>query len=396
MKNFIKRQLEKSFTAALASARTGTITLHDPSGKITRYGAGMSAANANGGVDADLTVHDWSWLWPVAMKGDIGLAETYIEGLWDTTSIENLIAFFLTNMDAMEKHAHGHPMQQWLFRLVNNVMRRNNRKGSRANIHAHYDVGNDFYRLWLDKTMTYSSALYQDDGTPLENAQQAKYQRILERLEKGANEILEIGCGWGGFAEEAAAAGKRVTGVTVSSAQHAFATERLQGKADIRLQDYRDVKGKYAGIVSIEMFEAVGERYWPTYFKTIKDRLAEGGKAVIQTITIDDRYFDAYKKRSDFIRHYIFPGGLLPAVSRFKAEAARAGLVCSEPFSFGQDYARTLREWLARFDAAKPKMEEMGYDHKFQRSWRFYLAMCAAAFAVNRTDVVQFELSHAS
>lgn len=396
MRHFVKRQLEKSFIAALASAKTGSITVRDPQGKVTRYGSAAIAANSNSGIDADLTVHDWSWLWPVAMKGDIGLAETYIEGLWDTSSIENLIAFFLTNMDAMEKHAHGHPVQQWLFRLVNHVVRRNNRKGSRANIHAHYDVGNDFYKLWLDKTMTYSSALYKDDGTPLENAQKAKYQRILERLESGVNEILEIGCGWGGFAEEAAAAGKQVTAVTVSQAQHKFATERLQGKADIRLQDYRDVRGKFSGIVSIEMFEAVGERYWPAYFRTIKNRLAEGGKAIIQTITIDDKYFNEYKKRSDFIRHYIFPGGLLPGVSRFKDEAAKAGLVCSEPFSFGQDYARTLREWLSRFDAAKEEMERMGYNQQFQRSWRFYLAMCAAAFAVNRTDVVQFELSHAA
>ena len=393
---FIKRQLEKSFVAALASANNGTLTMTGPDGKVTRYGSSARAANANGGVEADLIVHDWGFLWPVAMKGDIGLAESYIEGQWDTNSIENLIAFFLVNMDAFEKHAHGNPVRQWLFRLVNNVMRRNSRKGSRANIHAHYDVGNEFYKLWLDKTMTYSSALYSDDGSKLENAQQAKYQRILEKLEAGTKEILEIGCGWGGFAEEAAAQGKQVTAITVSEAQHKFASERLAGKADVRLQDYRDTKGTFDGIVSIEMFEAVGERYWPAYFKTIKDRLATNGKAIIQTITIDDKHFEDYKKRSDFIRHYIFPGGLLPAVTRFKDEAARAGLMCSEPFSFGQDYARTLREWLSRFDAAKAQIENMGYDQKFQRSWRFYLAMCAAAFAVNRTDVVQFELSHAS
>lgn len=394
MKKLFKRQLEKSFVAALQSAKVGSLVLRDPGGHVRCFGAG--AANNNGAADADLTVHDWGFLWPVALRGDIGLAETYVDGLWDTSSIESLIAFFLNNLDAFESHAHGNPLQQWLFRLVNTVWRRNNRKGSRANIHAHYDVGNEFYKLWLDKTMTYSSALFKEEGLPLEEAQRAKYRRILERLQQNTQSILEIGCGWGGFAEEAASQGKHVTAITVSEAQHKFASQRLAGKADVRLRDYRDTRGKFDGIVSIEMFEAVGERYWPSYFRTIKERLAKNGTAVVQTITIDDRYFDDYRKRSDFIRHYIFPGGLLPAVSRFRAEAARAGLACSEPFSFGKDYARTLREWLGRFDAAKETMESMGYDPKFQRSWRFYLAMCAAAFAVERTDVVQFELSHAS
>lgn len=396
MKKFLENQLKKSFLAALASATTGTITVHVAGEKPRRYGAEAAVANTNGGVDADITVNDWGFLWPVACRGDIGLAETYIEGRWDTTNIENLIAFFLSNMDAMERHAHGHPLQQWLFRLVNGLIRRNNRKGSRANIHAHYDVGNDFYKLWLDPTMTYSSALYHDDNVPLEEAQRAKYRRILAQLEQTSREILEIGCGWGGFAEEAASHGKQVTAVTVSEAQHKFASQRLAGKAEVLLQDYRDVRGKFDAIVSIEMFEAVGERYWPDYFNTIKQRLAHNGKAIVQTITIDDRYFDGYRKRSDFIRHYIFPGGMLPAVSRFKAEAARAGLRCSEPFCFGQDYARTLREWLSRFDAAAAEIVRLGYDQKFQRSWRFYLAMCAAAFAVGRTNVVQFELSHAA
>jgi cyclopropane-fatty-acyl-phospholipid synthase len=278
--------------------------------------------------------------------------------------------------------------------MYNRIICRNNIRGSRNNIKAHYDVGNDFYRLWLDETMTYSSALFSQGAKDLAEAQRAKYGRILERI-NGASSLLEIGCGWGGFAEEASKSDRHVTGLTISPSQHAFATERLAGKADIRLQDYRKTEGLFDAIVSIEMFEAVGERYWPVYFKTIAERLKKGGKAVIQTITIRDEFFEGYRVRSDFIRHYVFPGGMLPSARSFRKEAAKAGLQCLDSFDFGQDYARTLREWAIRFEEKRAEILSMGYSEAFIRNWRFYLGICAAAFAVGRTDVVQVELAHA-
>ena len=394
IKQAISAKIRRSVFAVLEQAEIGTLDVTTPAGERLLFGkSGM-------GRTANIRIHDWMMLLPLATKGDIGFAETYIDGQWDTDSLEDLIAFFLDNSAQFDRYSHGGFLQRIGFYMLNNIVRRNSRSGSKSNIQSHYDVGNEFYKLWLDKSMTYSSALYADADTKLEDAQHAKYKRILNRLEANHQEILEIGCGWGGFAEAAASEGNSVTGVTVSPAQYEFATQRLRDKqldkAVVKLQDYRDIKGKFGGIVSIEMFEAVGERYWPDYFKTIKDRLAEGGKAIIQTITIDDRIFEDYKKRSDFIRHYIFPGGMLPAVSRFMDEAKKAGLACSEPFSFGKDYARTLREWLGRFEAALPEIRKMGHDEAFQRSWRFYLAMCAAAFSVERTNVVQFELAHAA
>jgi cyclopropane-fatty-acyl-phospholipid synthase len=255
-------------------------------------------------------------------------------------------------------------------------------------------VGNDFYRLWLDRSMTYSSALY--DGTDeLYRAQQNKYERILSRIQKPGASVLEIGCGWGGFAERAAASAHHVTGLTISPAQHAFAQKRLNGAADIRLEDYRSCKGRFDNIVSIEMFEAVGEHYWPQYFACVAERLKRGGRAVIQTITIRDDLFDGYRSRSDFVRHYVFPGGMLPSLARFREEAERAGLRFAGAFAFGRDYARTLRAWSERMQAKKDEIMALGHDESFLRNWQFYLGICAAAFQVERTDVVQVELVNA-
>lgn len=392
MSTLVDKQMQKSFIRTLDSAPLGRLTLVQPDGSVTRLG--QQAANSNA-PEASLTVRDWRFLGPVLARGDIGFAETYIAGFWHTDSIEQLISFFLYNIDHFDQYAHGNLFQRMVFRAINSFVRRNSRKGSRGNIKAHYDVGNDFYALWLDPTMTYSSALYKNGADDLEGAQHAKYGRIIDLMDKAHGDVLEIGCGWGGFAADAVAKGLDVTGITVSSAQHTYASQRLGSKAAIKLQDYRDTSGTFNNIVSIEMFEAVGEKYWPDYFGVLKQRLARSGKAVVQTITIADHLFDDYRVRSDFIRHYIFPGGMLPSVARFRQAAAAAGLSCAEPFRFGHDYARTLREWLQRFEAAGPQMEKMGHGQRMQRSWRFYLAMCAAAFAVNRTDVVQFELTHA-
>jgi cyclopropane-fatty-acyl-phospholipid synthase len=281
------------------------------------------------------------------------------------------------------------------------LLRANTRRGSRKNIYAHYDLGNEFYKLWLDETMTYSSAIYNTPGESLEAAQRNKYQRIIDHLSKERDaHTLEIGCGWGGFAESACKQGVKVMGVTISKAQAEFAEQRLEqqkmeGKAQILISDYRDMQGKFDNIVSIEMFEAVGEKYWPSYFNTVRERLNEGGRAMIQTITVADKYFEHYRNRSDFIRKHIFPGGMLPSKEKFEEEAKKMGLKVQSAFAFGQDYAVTLDDWLQRFKAELKAIKEMGYPEMFIRKWEFYLAMCIGSFAGERTDVVQFELSHA-
>jgi cyclopropane-fatty-acyl-phospholipid synthase len=327
-------------------------------------------------------------------RGDIGLGEEYIAGAWDTDSVENLVALFLLNLDHFSDFSDGNIFNRIGFVIHNALVRRNSISGSARNIKDHYDVGNDFYSLWLDPSMTYSSALYAG-AADLFRAQQNKYERILSKFDKPKADVLEIGCGWGGFAERAAEDGHRVTGLTISPAQHKFASERLKGNAEIRLEDYRLSKGVFDNIVSIEMFEAVGEHYWPAYFATVAERLKRGGRAIIQTITIQDELFAGYRTRSDFVRHYVFPGGMLPSLARFREEAERAGLKFVGAFGFGKDYARTLREWLVRMQGAESQIKALGHDQQFLRNWEFYLGICAATFEVARTDVVQVELVNA-
>ena len=362
---------------------------------VTPEGESMIFTGRQPGPSAHLVLHDWQVLRRILSRGDIGLGEDYIAGRWDTDSIEVLLTLFLMNIEPLDAYAHGTRLSRLGFTIYNRFVKRNSRKGSRNNISAHYDVGNDFYKLWLDESMTYSSAIYADGVTDLNAAQQAKYARILDKIGTPPKTILEIGCGWGGFAMAAVARGHRLTGVTISQAQYRIATERVDGRADIRLQDYRDVTGQFDAIVSIEMFEAVGEAYWPDYFQALHDRLKPGGTAVIQTITIRDELFADYRQRSDFIRHYVFPGGMLPSAARFREEAAKAGLVCREVYAFGQDYARTLRAWLERFEAQREAILKLGYDEAFIRNWRFYISICAASFALGRTNVVKIELAHA-
>jgi cyclopropane-fatty-acyl-phospholipid synthase len=346
------------------------------------------------GPKARFEIRDWDVISRAAARGDIGLGEDYIAGAWQTDSVEALISLFLLNMDQFEGFAHGSFFSRLRFVMLNTLVRRNSKSGSKRNIEAHYDVGNDFYRLWLDETMTYSSALFRTPQTSLEEAQREKYGRLLDKVQSTRSNVLEIGCGWGGFAEQAVARGHDLTGVTISPAQHGFATNRLAGKADIRLQDYRDIRGVFDNIVSIEMFEAVGERYWPGYFQTIAERLKRGGRALIQTITVHDDIFAGYRTRSDFIRQYVFPGGMLPSIARFQQEAARAGLKVLDSFAFGPHYAETLRKWSNNQRAAEQQIRALGYNDTFLRNWEFYLGMCAAAFAVGRTDVYQLELAH--
>jgi len=380
--------IEKSWHRALSALEYGRLEFIAPNGEVT------IAEGPNPGPHARFHIHEWDVLRRIMARGDIGLGEEYIAGSWDTDSVEKLVSLFLLNLDHFSDFSDGNIFNRVGFVIHNALVRRNSIAGSARNIQDHYDVGNDFYSLWLDKSMTYSSALF-DGAADLFRAQQNKYERILGKFDKAKAEVLEIGCGWGGFAERAAADGHAVTGLTISPAQHKFASARLNGNADIRLEDYRRSKGQFDNIVSIEMFEAVGEHYWPAYFATVAERLKRGGRAIIQTITIQDALFAGYRTRSDFVRHYVFPGGMLPSLARFRQEAERAGLKFAGAFGFGKDYARTLREWLVRMQGQESAIKALGHDQQFLRNWEFYLGICAATFEVARTDVVQVELVNA-
>ena len=315
-------------------------------------------------------------------------------GLWDTPSIEDLTALALLNLEQFRGYAYAGFWNTLKFRAINQIMRANSPRGSARNIRAHYDVGNEFYQLWLDEGMTYSAALFAPGDGNLHSAQNRKYDRILDRL-TDKERVLEIGCGWGGFAERAAEKGHAVTGLTISPSQKGYADARLDGRADIALQDYRKSKGSYDAIVSIEMVEAVGEAYWLTYFATLKARLAEGGRAMVQAITVPDGYFDIYRRTSDYIRHYTFPGGMLLSDAVIRDHAGRAGLSVQDSHAFGADYGRTCSIWAERLEAKADKIRKLGYSDAFLRNWRYYLGACAGSFAVGHTDVVQVELAHA-
>lgn len=381
--------IEKRWYGVLSRLECGSLEFVAPNGEV------HVARGPKPGPAARFQIHDWSVLQHIAQRGDIALGEDYIDGGWETDNIENLISLFLLNMEALDGYAHGSFLSRLALVISDRLVRRNSVSGSRRNIEAHYDVGNDFYKLWLDKTMTYSSALFGGKTDSLEEAQGNKYQRILDRVTRHGESLLEIGCGWGGFAERAIAYGHKVTGLTISPSQHRFANERLKGAADVLLEDYRKVRGRFDNIVSIEMFEAVGEQYWPQYFQAVAERLKRGGRAIVQTITIQDELFADYRRRSDFVRHYVFPGGMLPSLQRFCEEAERAGLKAVDHFAFGKDYAKTLREWSRRMSERTAEIKALGHDDRFLRNWQYYLNICAATFQVGRTDVVQVELVHA-
>jgi len=368
---------------------TGSLTVMTPDGKTRMF------EGRNKGDHATIQIKDWKVLSGLIHKGDVGFAQDYRDGLWETDQLVNLISLSLINKDALEGFLFGNRF----FRIIagfSYFLRLNTLKGSKKNIYQHYDLGNDFYRLWLDPSMTYSSALFNRDTESLEQAQYNKYDRILDRLEANSGNILEIGCGWGGFAERAMGRGDfLIKGITLSQEQYDYAHKQLNGTVQIKLEDYRHQKGKFDHIVSIEMFEAVGEKYWQTYFNQIYSLLKPKGKALIQTITIGDSYFSRYRKSGDFIRSYIFPGGMLPSPSRFKEDVKKSGLKTGSEFYFGNDYARTLSQWLLNFDQNRNQVQALGFDDGFIRMWRFYLAACIAGFKTGRTDVMQIELMHA-
>ncbi len=387
----------RSVLALLARLPRGTLDIVLPDRSSMRCGSGAAP-------QAAICLGDWNVCARVLKSGDIGLAEGLLEGEWTSPDLPALIGYFLANREAIDRLIHG----SWWGGLLNRVrhlFNRNSRAGSRRNIHAHYDLGNDFYRLWLDPTMSYSGAWFEGDvSRPLAGAQHAKVRRALvEAGVQPGSRVLEVGCGWGGLAEIAAGELQaHVTGVTLSTEQLAWAQARLAaaglaGRCDLRLQDYRDLAAgrdaePFDAVVSIEMFEAVGREYWPGYFDMLRRCLKPGGLACVQSITIRDDLFDRYARSTDFIQQYIFPGGLLPSVAEFTRAAERAGLVVERRFAFGTDYAETLRRWRAAFLQRLPEAASLGFDDRFARLWEFYLAYCEAAFDHGDTDVVQFTL----
>jgi len=383
---FLTKAVKRDFLDSCHGIHAGSLRLYTPEGEVYDFGGG--------GIQAEFHLHDWSVVTAVAARGGVGLGETYVAGLWDSPSIRDLATVALQNLDQLNKYAHGNFWNAMKMRAVDRILRANSRRGSSRNIRAHYDVGNEFYQLWLDPGMTYSSALFQPGDEDLHRGQNRKYDRILDRL-SDSEHVLEIGCGWGGFAERAADAGRQVTAVTISPSQKGYADARLDGRAEIRLQDYRDCRGTYDNIVSIEMIESVGQRYWPAYFATLKNRLSEGGQAVIQAITVPDANFGTYRNSSDFIRQHTFPGGMLLSDGMIADQAQKAGLVVRDSFAFGQDYARTCSIWSDRMESRVARIRKLGCDDGFLRTWRFYLEICAATFTTGRTDVVQVELAHA-
>ncbi len=372
----------------------GRLTVHLPSGgRIERTGSAS-------GPDVSIAIHRWRALARLALGGDAGFSSSYVDGDWSTPDLLRLFQFAMLNeRNTRESRVMGAPSR--LLARLRHGWRRNTKRGSRRNIAEHYDLGNDFYRHWLDAGMTYSAAPF-EPGDTLETAQQGKIDRIAGMLDVGAGkDVLEIGCGWGSVAESLVREhGCRITGVTLSQEQHDYARQRLQpeidaGRAAIELRDYRDVSGKFDRIVSIEMFEAVGEAYWTTYFQALRDRLRSGGTVVLQVITIAEERFDRYRRSPDFIQQYIFPGGMLPTKSQIHDLAAGAGFRVTDAFSFGEGYAATLAEWRRRFLRAWPRLEPLGFDDRFRRMWDYYLAYCEVGFEFKATDVTLFQLKPA-
>jgi cyclopropane-fatty-acyl-phospholipid synthase len=365
-----------------------------PDGRTLKFGE-------DNGPCAAIHVHDFRFARRLLTHGDIGFAESYMEGEWETPDLPATLILLADNAERIARVFFGNPLGRFL-NLLRHWRRANTKAGSKKNIHAHYDLGNQFYGAWLDRTMTYSSARFDTQARDLESAQLAKYRALAHHMDlRPGDHVLEIGCGWGGFAEVAAREfGARVTGLTISDEQLAFARARMEKAGlshlvEIRHQDYRDVEGPFDKVASIEMFEAVGEKYWPVYFSKIAEVLKPGGKAALQIITIRGDLFEGYRRRADFIQRFIFPGGMLASIDRLKSEVREAGLVWGRTDAFGESYADTLAAWRERFMAKWEQVRSLGFDEKFKQLWRFYLSYCEAGFRTGRTDVVQIALAKA-
>jgi cyclopropane-fatty-acyl-phospholipid synthase len=381
----------------LAHLKLGHLTVSLPD--KSRHEFGDLASDLRAHID----LHDYSMCTDVMTGGDVAFGEAYFNGKWDTPDLVQLLSLLAKNQEALMPAFYGRGWKAFLFNL-RHLLRANSKKQARKNIEAHYDLGNAFYRLWLDPTMTYSSALFTESNSQTTvDGQKAKYERILNQIDPpSGGHILEIGCGWGGFAEHAITTRDvRVTGITLSPAQLEYSQKRIAAlglahRARFELCDYRDAATRFGasfdGIASIEMFEAVGEKYWTKYFDVVANTLKPGARAAIQVITIQESRFETYRKTSDFIQQYIFPGGMLPSPERFISHAEKAQLKLTNRKEFGLDYAETLRRWLRQFDDSSHAVSELGYSEKFKKLWRFYLAYCIAGFEARSIDVGQYTL----
>lgn len=378
----------------LGKVNAGNLTIILPDGQSLLF------EGKHSGVNAMITLKNYAIISRLLKNGSLGFAEGYLRAEWDTPSLDNIFRFFLAN----EKQF----LRKWRYLLGSGILdkayhykKRNTQKGSQNNIAAHYDLGNDFFQPWLDEGMTYSSALFTEgNDQTLEEAQDHKYQTILDALRlKEGESVLEIGCGWGGFAE---AAFKRdpshYVGLTLSHEQLDYAKARFSHKpegitADFKLQDYRNATGQFDKIVSIEMIEAVGEKYWPNYFDVLKQRTTQNGVAVIQAITIAPELFENYRKNPDFIQRYIFPGGMLPTIEILEDHATKAGFDFETVECFGQSYAKTLEIWRSKFETSWPKLQKLGFDERFYKMWHYYLSYCIIGFKQQTTDVGIYKLT---
>lgn len=377
----------------LANARRGVLSLTLPNGSVLRFGE-----HADARLMPHVQLHNWKGLRKALSGGALGWSEAFMDGDWDSPNIAVLIEWVVVNEPHFGNMLESGRLKRWLQRWQHR-RNANSKRGSRRNISYHYDLGNDFYKVWLDDTMTYSSALFEDGERDLEAAQQRKYQRLIDELGvKPGDRLLEVGCGWGGFAEQLCRQQPvNLEGITLSTEQLAFARERiaragLQARASFSLTDYRDTEGQYDHIVSIEMLEAVGEAYWPRYFETLYQRLTPGGRAAIQVITIDQERFAGYRETPDFIQRYIFPGGMLPSPEIFRDQARAVGFELHSELPFGISYADTLAEWDRVFSARWGELAAQGFDERFRRMWKYYLAYCEGGFRAGSIDVYQFVL----
>ena len=391
-----QENLPRYFVAVFEVMKTmkrGQIDIVLPDGRTFR------AKGPDAGYIATLQVHNVDLFARTIREGDLGFCEAYMDGWWSTP---DLMAFMDLIHDDAEEMYDGFPGQFFVrfYEQMRFWMQGNSKKQARKNISYHYDLGNDFYRLWLDETMTYSSAKFDEGAQSLEAAQTAKYKSMIDQMGvQSGDHVLEIGCGWGGFAEYAAKdRGIKVTGLTISQEQHDYAVARITklGLTDmvtIKMQDYRDETGQYDGIASIEMFEAVGEKYWPVYFETVRERLKPGKNATLQIITVDHRRWEVYKRGVDFIQKYIFPGGMLPSPVILRSEVEKAGLTVSHSIELGESYSKTLRKWHETFNAKWDDVAALGFDDRFRRMWNFYLTSCAGTFQSGNCDVTQITIT---
>ena len=388
----LPRYFAQSF-GVMKKLNNGTLDVKLEDGRVFR------AQGLLDGPKAEFTVHNDDLFARLIREGDLGFSDAYLDGWWTTPDLQTFMDLMHAENDEVYEGFPGMALVR-LYERARFWLQSNSKKQAKKNISYHYDLGNDFYSLWLDKSMTYSSAYFKKDTETLEKAQENKYESIIDQLGvKAGDHILEIGCGWGGFGEYAASKrGLKVTGLTISKEQYDYAVERikkagLSSLVEIKLQDYRDEVGVYDGIASIEMFEAVGERYWPVYFSTVRDRLKPGRNATLQIITLADNRWESYRKSVDFIQKHIFPGGMLPSPTALREQVNNAGLSVKDSIEFGQSYSATLRRWHKTFNAEWDNIVKLGFDSRFKNMWDFYLTSCAGTFLSGYCDVTQITIS---